>query len=348
MRMKGEKNSAIFYTSLSSILLLLFIVSLVYGSVSIPLSTILDILSGKETGNNAWEQIVLQSRIPQAITAIMAGASLAVSGLLLQTLFRNPLAGPSILGISDGANLGVAAIMLYFGGSLSNITDYPISGYITVILAAFVGACIILGVIIYFSSKVKSNVILLIIGIMIGYLTSSLISILNYYASADRIHAYVMWGLGNFSGVSLGHIPYFVMFSSIGLLLSLLMIKPLNALLLGELYAANLGVKIKRTRICILFCTGLLTATTTAFCGPVSFIGLAVPHVARLILGTSNHKMLLPVTIFAGAIIALLCNILMIIPGSNTILPLNAVTPLLGAPIIIYVIMNRKNIQYFN
>ena len=338
----------LFCGTLGLSLLILFAVSLAYGAVSIPFDQVLQILTGHEVERPAWQSIVLQSRLPQAITAVLAGAALAVSGLLLQTLFRNPLAGPSILGISDGANLGVAAVLLYFGGSLSQVTDWPISGYAAIILAAFVGASLILSLIIYFSAKVKNNVMLLIIGIMIGYLTSSLISILNYYASTDKVHAFVMWGLGNFSGVSLEQLPFFSICTISGLLLSLLLVKPLNALLLGERYAANLGIRVKRARLFILICTGLLTATTTAFCGPVSFIGLAVPHMARLLLGSSNHTLLGPVTMLTGACVALLCNILMVIPGSNQILPLNAVTPMLGAPVIIYVIINRKNIQYFN
>ena len=326
-----KKQVFIFYPFLLVLLLLLFAGGLVYGAVSIPVESVVNILLGEGTERLAWQNIVLQSRFPQAVTALLAGASLAVSGLLLQTLFRNPLAGPSILGISDGANLGVAAIMLYFGGSLSMVTDLPISGYLAVIMAAFSGAACILGLIIYFSAKVKNNVMLLIIGIMIGYLASSLISVLNYYASTDKVHAFVMWGLGNFSGVSLQQLPYFAGFTCIGLLLAILLIKPLNALLLGE-----------------MLCTGLLTATTTAFCGPISFIGLAVPHVARLMLGSSNHKMLVPVTLLTGSCIALLCNLLMVLPGTHNILPLNAVTPMLGAPVIIYVIVNRKNIQYFD
>ena len=338
----------LFCGTLGLSLLILFAASLAYGAVSIPFDQVLQILTGHEVERPAWQSIVLQSRLPQAITAVLAGAALAVSGLLLQTLFRNPLAGPSILGISDGANLGVAAVLLYFGGSLSQVTDWPISGYAAIILAAFVGASLILSLIIYFSAKVKNNVMLLIIGIMIGYLTSSLISILNYYASTDKVHAFVMWGLGNFSGVSLEQLPFFSSCTISGLLLSLLLVKPLNALLLGERYAANLGIRVKRARLFILICTGLLTATTTAFCGPVSFIGLAVPHMARLLLGSSNHTLLVPVTMLTGACVALLCNILMVIPGSNQILPLNAVTPMLGAPVIIYVIINRKNIQYFN
>ncbi len=333
---------------LIALIVLLFMGDLIYGSVDIPLKSVVDILLGKDCGRVAWQNIVLQSRFPQTVTALLAGASLATSGLLLQTLFRNPLAGPSILGISDGANLGVAAIMLYFGGSLGTVTGLPIGGYLAVIIAAFAGAGSILGLIIWFSAKVRNNVMLLIIGIMIGYMASSFISVLNYYASTDKVHAFVMWGLGNFSGVSLMQLPYYLFFSFVGLIMATLLVKPLNALLLGEMYAANLGVKIKRTRIAILFCAGLLTATTTAFCGPISFIGLAVPHIARLMLGSSNHNMLVPVTMLTGTCIALLCNMLMTVPGAGNILPLNAVTPMLGAPVIIYVIVNRKNIQYFD
>ena len=343
-----NKQSLSIYVWLSICLVLLFAGSLVYGAVSIPLDAVADILMGNETVKESWRQILLNSRLPQAVTALLAGASLAVSGLLLQTLFKNPLAGPSILGISDGANLGVAAVMLYFGGTLNMVNSLPMSGYLAIVVAAFAGACLILGIIIFFSTKVKSNVMLLIIGIMVGYMASSLISILNYYASTDKVHAFVMWGMGDFSGVSSQQLPFFTTCSLVGLLLSILLIKPLNALLLGEMYAANLGIKVKRTRVLILLCTGILTATATAFCGPISFIGLAVPHIARLLLGSSNHKLLLPVTLLTGSCVALLCNIVMVLPGGNGILPLNAVTPIIGAPVIIYVIMNRKNIQYFN
>ncbi|MBR5297503.1 MAG: iron ABC transporter permease [Parabacteroides sp.] len=343
-----NRQPLVIYLFLLILLSGLFVGGLIYGAVSIPLDSVVNILLGDETERPAWINIVWQSRFPQAVTALLAGSSLAISGLLLQTLFRNPLAGPSILGISDGANLGVAAIMLYFGGSLGLLADFPVSGYLAIIFAAFGGAVAILSLIIYFSAKVRNNVMLLIIGIMIGYVASSLISVLNYYASSDKVHAFVMWGLGNFSGVSLEQLPYLMGFSIVGLLLSLLLIKPLNALLLGEMYASNLGVKIKRIRMLILFCAGLLTATTTAFCGPISFIGLAVPQMARLLLGSSNHKMLVPVTLLMGACVALLCNLLMVIPGTNNLLPLNAVTPILGAPVIIYVIVNRKNIQYFD
>lgn len=296
----------------------------------------------------SWVYIVIGSRLPQAITALLAGSALAISGLMLQTLFRNPLAGPSILGISDGANLGVAIVMLAFGGAVQIIPNLPISGYLTIIIAAIIGAMLVLSVIIWFSSRVQSNTMLLIVGIMIGYMVSSLISILNFRASSDKVHAFVMWGMGNFTGVSIDKLPYFSGFIIIGLIGSLLLIKPLNALLLGEMYAANLGIKIKPARISILICTGILTATATAFCGPISFIGLAVPHISRLLLGTSNHNHLIPITMLTGACIALLCNLMTVLPGDNQIFPLNAVTPIMGAPVIIYVILNRKNIQYFN
>jgi iron complex transport system permease protein len=296
----------------------------------------MDILSGKDVERSSWTNIVLQSRLPQAITALLAGASLSVSGLMLQTLFQNPLAGPSILGISNGANLGVAIVLLYSGGIISTI------------LAAFTGALVVLLLILYFSVRVKSNILVLIIGMMIGYLASSGISVLNSLASSENIRSYVLWGLGSFSDVSSKQLPVYSILILTGLLGSVLLIKPLNTLLLGERYASNLGVNIKKVRVIILVVTGFLTAIVTAFCGPVSFIGLAVPHVARMLLGTSNQQLLLPATLLSGGAVALFCNLLTILPFGNGLLPLNAVTPLLGAPIIIYVILNKKNIQYFN
>ena len=225
-----------------------------------------------------------------------------------------------------------------------------VRGYILVIgvLSAFIGAFAVLLLILYFSTRIKSNVLILIIGIMMGYLASSGISILNAYASADNVRAYMMWGMGTFSSVSLAQLPFFSICLFLGLFLSLLLIKPLNVLLLGENYASNLGINIKRVRLWILIATGLLTAMVTAFCGPVGFIGLAVPHIARLFLGTSNQQLLVPATILSGAAVALICNLLTIIPFGKGLLPLNAVTPLIGAPVILYVILNRRNSGYFN
>ena len=326
------------YIAVCLTLLLLFFANILAGPVKVPLCDALGILFGKLSTQASWNQIVLASRLPQAVTALLGGGALAVSGLLLQTFFKNPLAGPSILGISDGANLGVALAMLYISTT----------SYITTIAAAFIGAAAVLAVIIWFSHKVHSNVMLLIIGIMVGYLASSLISILNFNASADKVHQYVMWGMGDFGSVSMDKLPWFFSFTVVGLIASLLLVKPLNALLLGESYAANLGINVRVARLGILLVTGLLTATVTAFCGPISFIGLAVPHIARLSLGSSNHRSLVPTTILTGGAIALLCNLLANLSTAGGPLPLNAMTSIVGAPIIIYVIMNRKNLGYFN
>jgi iron complex transport system permease protein len=337
------KSQRIICPGIAIAITILFFCNLFYGSVSIPASAVVDILFGKEPERSVWTNIVLQSRLPQAITALLAGSALAISGLMLQTLFRNPLAGPSILGISNGANLGVAFVMLYSGGLFGFGGVLPHS--LAIVFSAFIGALLVLMLILYFSARVKSNVLVLIIGIMVGYLASSGISILYSYASADNVRTYVMWGMGNFSGVQSAQLPFYSISILLGLFASILLIKPLNALLLGENYATNLGIPIVRTRIYILLITGFLTAIVTAFCGPVTFIGLAVPHVARMMLGTSNQKMLLPATLLSGSAIALLCNIMTVIPFGKGLLPLNAVTPILGAPIIIYVILNQKNIQ---
>lgn len=328
---------------------ILFAANLFWGSASIPFHAVFSILLGEESEKTTWTYIVLQTRLPQAVTALFAGASLAVAGLMLQTVFANPLAGPSILGIDSGASLGVALVMLLCGGTIGTLhIGLSFSGYVAVILGAFAGAALILGLIIFFSTLIRSNVMLLIIGIMMGYITSSAISLLNFFATAEGVFSYTMWGMGDFSGVAAGQLPFFCGVLSVGLLLSVLLVKPLNALLLGERYAENLGINVKRVRIALLVSTGILTAVTTAFCGPIAFIGLAVPHIARLLLGTSNHKLLLPVTLLCGGVIALVCNLISVLPGSAGVIPLNAITPVLGAPVIIYVIVNQRKIQYFH
>ena len=334
---RNDKKKGIICLGIVIIVLLFFFTNLFYGTVSIPASAVIDSLLGKEIEKSVWANIVLQSRLPQTLTALLAGSALAVCGLILQTLFRNPLAGPSILGISDGANLGVALVMLYSGGILTGGGER--SHHLSVIIAAFLGASMVLILMLYFSSKVKSNILVLILGIMISYLASSGISVLNSYASADNVRSYVLWGMGNFSGVPMNQIPFFSLSILIGLLFAVLLIKPLNALLLGENYATNLGIHVGRTRTAILLTTGFLTALVTAFCGPVTFIGLVVPHIARMFIRTSNQKWLLPVTILTGCAVALLCNLLTTIPFGKGVLPLNAVTPLIGAPMVIYVIL---------
>jgi len=331
------------YCILISLLIIVLLgVSLLVGAVDIPTDKVIDIILGKDSGKPSWDYIVLQSRLPQALTAMLCGSSLAISGLMLQTAFRNPLAGPSVFGINSGASLGVALVMLYLGGSIT-AGAFSLTGFFAVLAAAFVGAMAVMLVIFLFSTLVKDNVMLLIIGIMIGYITSSAISLLNFFATEEGVQSYMVWGLGNFGGVSMKQMPAFAFVSLIGLACSLLFIKPLNALLLGEKYARNLGVNTQMLRNNLLLVTGLLTAVSTAFCGPVSFIGLAVPHIARMILNTDNHKSLMPATILTGAAVAMLCNIITVLPGDAGIIPLNAVTPLMGAPVIIYVILTQKN-----
>ena len=321
--------------------------NLLFGSVNIPAEAVWHILTGNEVEKASWSFIVWESRLPQVVTALLCGMALASSGLMLQTTFNNPLADPSILGISSGASLGVALVMLAGAGTIT-AGVFTLSGFISVIIGAFIGSMLVMGIILFFSTLIKNSIMLLIIGIMIGYITSSAISLLNFFSTAEGVHSYMIWGMGNFGGVSLQQLPFFSLVTATGLLITILLIKPLNALLLGTRYAENLGINIRRTRNLLLIATGILTATTTAFCGPISFIGLAVPHIARLMLGTSNHNSLLPVTMLTGGVIALVCNFICILPGEAGIIPLNAVTPVIGAPIIIYVIVNQRKIQYFN
>ena len=319
----------------------LFALNLFVGAVHIPVADVVGILMGEPSERASWQYIVMESRLPQAVTAMLCGASLAVSGLLLQTTFRNPLAGPSIFGINSGASLGVALVMLLMGGSVG-IGSFSLTGFVAVLAAAFVGAMMVMLIILAAASVVRNNVMLLIVGIMIGYIASSAIALLNFFATEEGVQSYMVWGLGNFSGVSMQQLPWFAGVSLLGLIGSLLFIKPLNALLLGEQYAENLGFNTQRLRNRLLLLTGILTAIATAFCGPVAFIGLAVPHVARMFVGTDNHKSLLPTTILCGAAIALLCNLICVLPGDRGIIPLNAVTPIMGAPVIIYVIARHQ------
>lgn len=332
---------------LTVLVALLTVANLWMGSVDIPAEAVGNILLGWEVDNEAWAFIVRESRVPLCVMALLSGAALSVSGLMLQTAFGNPLADPSILGISSGASLGVALVMLAGGGTVA-AGAFSFSGFLAAVLGAFTGALVVMGLILFLSTLIRSNVMLLIAGIMVGYIVSSAISLLNFFATAEGVHSYMIWGMGNFGGVSSDRLPWFSAAVAGGLLWAVLLVKPLNALLLGERYAENLGVNVRWVRGQLLGVTGLLTAVVTAFCGPVAFIGLAVPHVARLLLGTSNHNALLPVTMLCGAAVALLCNLLCILPGEWGMIPLNAVTPVLGAPVIVYVIVRQRRIKYFN
>ncbi len=329
--------------ALSLALLALCIASLLCGSVPVPKAEAVDILlHGARPEQRAWGYIIWEMRVPQTITALLTGASLATAGLLLQTIFRNPLAGPSILGIDSGANLGVAIVMLLLGGTMT-LGGMSLGGYLLVILAAVCGAGLVMMALISFSMRVRSHVMLLITGVMISYMTSSVISLLNYSATAQGVQAYTVWGMGNFSSVSTERLPLFATLSLLWLALAVLHIKPLNALLLGDQYATNLGYSIRPLRTRLLLITGLQTATTTAFCGPIAFLGLAVPHLARLITGTSNHRLLLPTSLLMGACLALICSLLSNAPSNGSIIPINVITPCIGAPVVLWIILKKNN-----
>ena len=335
------KRNILLFISLAVSILFLFGLNLITGSVQIPFADVLDILCGRFMGKESWQYIILENRLPQTLTAILCGASLSVCGLMLQTAFRNPLAGPDVFGISSGAGLGVALVMLLLGGTVST-SMFTVSGFLAILTAAFVGAIAVTVLILFLSTMVRNCVLLLIVGIMVGYVSSSAVSLLNFFASEEGVKSYMVWGMGNFGGVSMSHIPLFSILCLMGIGVSFLLIKPLNILLLGPQYAESLGISTRQLRNILLVVVGLLTAITTAFCGPISFIGLAIPHIARLLFRTENHQVLLPGTVLSGAAIALLCNFICYLPGEAGIIPLNAVTPLIGAPVIIYVIVQRR------
>ena len=335
------KRNLLLFICLVVSVLLLFGLNLTTGSVQIPFVDVLDILCGRFTGKGSWQYIILENRLPQALTAILCGASLSVCGLMLQTAFRNPLAGPDVFGISSGAGLGVALVMLLLGGTVST-TMFTVSGFLAILTAAFLGAITVTALILFLSTLVRNSVLLLIVGIMVGYVSSSAVSLLNFFASEEGVKSYLIWGMGNFGGVSMNHIPLFALLCLMGIFVSFLLVKPLNILLLGPQYAESLGVSTRQLRNILLVVVGLLTAITTAFCGPISFIGLAIPHIARLLFRTENHQILLPGTVLSGVAIALFCNFICYLPGESGVIPLNAVTPLIGAPVIIYVILMRR------
>ena len=335
------KRSVSIILLLVASIIMLFAMNLIVGSVRIPLADVCDILFDKFEGKESWKYIIMENRLPQALTAMLCGASLAVCGLMLQTAFRNPLAGPDVFGISSGAGLGVAIVMLFLGGSVST-TLFTVSGFLAILTSAFIGAIVVTMIILFLSTMVKNSVLLLIVGLMVGYVSSSAVALLNFFASEEGVKSYMVWGMGNFGGVSMNHMQLFALLCLVGIIASIFLIKPLNIMLLGTQYAESLGINIRQIRNLLLVTVGLLTAVTTAFCGPISFIGLAIPHISRLLFHTDNHQILLPGTVLTGAVIALFCNLICYLPGELGIIPLNAVTPLIGAPVIIYVIIKRR------
>lgn len=334
-----SKLSVVFSASIAAVVALLAL-NIFCGAVDIPASSVVDVLSGGGRADASSRFIILEARMPQAVTAMFAGGALAVCGLLMQAVFRNPLADPSILGVSSGSGLGVAVVMLLLGGDIS-VAGLGLGGFLAVLVSAFLGAVAVTALMLFLSRLVRGNASLLIVGVMISYLASSAIMLLNFFASSDGVRAYMMWGMGNFASVSVGRLPVFVGVTGICVLLSGLFVKPLNLLALGSNYAQNLGVDIRCLRTAILLISGLLTAVTTSFCGPVAFIGLAVPHMSRMVLHTDDYRLLLPATVLAGMAVALLCNFACSLPTDGSVLPVNALTPIVGVPAVLYIMLRK-------
>lgn len=339
----NRKTTMLLMLLLGLSIIAFIILNLLLGTVKIPVEDVIDILLGNDVDNRIWTNIVMKSRLPQSLTAAMAGAGLAVSGLLMQTVFRNPLAGPSVLGISSGASLGVACVVL-LSGSIGGValSKLGVIGEVTITLSAIIGSLLIMALIAFVAQKVRGNVTLLIMGVMIGYIANAIIGVLKFFSAEEDIRAYVIWGLGSFSRVSGGQTTVFIVLMLILLPTAFFLIKTLNLLLLGDSYARNLGLNIKHARLLVIGCSGVLVAVVTAYCGPIVFLGLAVPHICRGLFHTSNHATILPASLLGGASLALLCNLIARLPGFEGALPVNSVTALVGAPVVMWVLFNKR------
>lgn len=336
-----------YFILLTVILFFMFFLNLGLGTVPIPWKSVWNILWDQPGESQMWQNIIWKSRLPQTITAMAAGAGLSVSGLLMQTVFRNPLAGPSVLGISSGASLGVAFVVLLSGhlGGVA-LSQLGFIGEIAMTIAAIAGALAVMALIVFISQKVPGNVTLLIIGVMIGYIATAIIGILKFFSVEEDIRAYVIWGLGSFSRVSGNQIAPFILLILATLPLSFLLIKTLNLLLLGDRYARNLGLNIKRSRLLVITAAGVITAIVTAYCGPITFLGLAVPHLCRALFQTADHKILMPGVMLTGTVLALFCNLVARMPGFEGALPVNSVTALIGAPVIASLLFSKRKHEF--
>lgn len=322
-----------------------FVVNISLGSVLIPLEETLNALQGKPTQTESWYYIIWNYRIPKGFTAILVGGGLALSGLVMQTLFRNPLAGPFVLGISSGASLGAAVLIM--GTSLfSSMLVWEFANDISMALAASIGSFLVLLVVMTVASKIKDTMALLIIGLMFGSITAAIVSVLSYFSDAERLQQFIFWSFGSVGNLTWQQLALLFALVFIGVILCILSIKPLNTLLLGERYAQSMGINIKKSRYIVILATGLLAGSVTAFAGPIAFVGLAVPHLARQIFNTSNHKVLVPAVLICGAILMLLCDILAQLPGSAKVLPINAITSILGAPVVIWLLVRKRKMVF--
>ena len=321
-----------------------FLINISLGSVYIPLKSIFTSLFGT-VDNNTYEIIITDYRLPKAITAILVGSGLGISGLLMQTLFRNPLAGPFVLGITSGASLGVALVILgsgLFGGILAS----SLVSKWSIVVAASLGSFLVLLAVLAVSNKVRDTMAILIIGLMFGSITAAVVSVLSYFSSAEQLQQYIFWGFGSLSNLSWQELLIFFGIYSAGLLLSIVSIKGLNSLLLGENYAKSLGLNLKQSRLVIILATSLIAGTITAFAGPIAFIGLAIPHLTRQLFKTSNHKILLPAVFLFGAIVMLICDSIAQLPGSDYTLPINAITAIVGAPVVIWLLVRQRKMMF--
>ncbi len=322
-----------------------FLVNISLGSVSIPFQETLRSIIGKTTQVDSWSYIIWNYRIPKAFTAILVGSGLALSGLLMQTLFRNPLAGPFVLGISSGASLGAALLIL--GSSLfTGIFSLGMVNDISLALASSIGSFMVLLAVMVVAVRVKDTMALLIIGLMFGSITTAVVSVLSYFTTAEKLQQYVYWSFGSIGDLSWNQLILLLLIVMIGVLISVFSIKPLNALLLGESYAKSLGVNMKRSRYSIIVATGLLAGGVTAFAGPIAFIGLAVPHLTRQIFNTTDHKILVPAVLVYGAILMLICDTIAQMPNSASVLPINAITSIIGAPVVIWLLIRKRKMIF--
>ncbi|MFV0541738.1 MAG: FecCD family ABC transporter permease [Aestuariibaculum sp.] len=343
--MTAKPSYKIPFILLLLVLLLCFFMNISLGSVFIPINEVFRSLLSISTNEETWQHIILNYRLPKAITAILVGSGLGISGLLMQTLFRNPLAGPFVLGISSGASLGVA-VLIMGAGLFSGIFANVLMSKWSVVIAASSGGFLVLLAVFATSIKVRDTMAILIIGLMFSSLTAAVVNILSYFSSAQQLQQYVFWGFGSLGSLSWQELMVFFSVYALGIVLSLLSVKALNSLLLGENYAKSLGLDIKKSRLVLIIATSLLAGTITAFAGPIAFIGLAVPHLTRQIFNTSNHKILLPAVFLLGAIIMLICDSIAQVPNSDYTLPINAITSLIGAPVVIWLLVRKRKMIF--
>lgn len=337
-----KNRDSILFIGLSLLLLLAFLLNISFGQVAIPLKEVFKSLSGSEASKETWEYIIVNFRLPKAITAVLVGIGLSVSGLLMQTMFRNPLAGPYVLGLSSGSSLGVAFVILGAGVLPPVFAQFVLSSY-GIILASCIGSLLVLLMILIVSQRLRDTMSILIVGLMFSSFTSAIVSVFSYFSTAEQLQKYTFWSMGSIGNISWQNIAVLAICVFIGLLLSLFSLKPLNALLLGENYAKSMGLNISKSRYIIIFATSILAGSITAFAGPIAFIGLAVPHLGKLLFRTSDHKILFTGTLFIGSIIMLICDSVSQMPGFEFTLPINAITSIVGAPMVIWLIVSRKN-----